>query len=177
MVALLPYLEQDSLYERIDLEKGYAGNLPAVETTIKIFLCPTTKDGIPRDAVTCYVAMSGIGLDAATRPAGAPGNGFIGYDRLTSVSMIKDGTANTIALMETRSGLGPWARGGTSTVRGFDPADVPVFGDQRPFGGHKDGFSAAMADGSVRFFRSSIDPSKLAAAITIDGGEPYDSLD
>ena len=34
--------------------------------------------------------------------------------------------------------------------------------------------NAAMADGSVRFIRSSIDPKKLAAAITIAGGEPVD---
>jgi prepilin-type processing-associated H-X9-DG protein len=174
MVALLPYLEQDSLYERIDLEKGYAGNLPAVQTRLKLYLCPASKDATTADAVTHYVAMSGIGLDAAMQPAGAPGNGFMGYDRLTSLSMIKDGTANTIALMETRSGLGPWARGGSSTLRGFDPADVPLFGDQRPFGGHKDGINAAMADGSVRFLGSSIDPGKLAAAITIDGGEAPD---
>jgi len=76
--------------------------------------------------------------------------------------------------METRSGLGPWARGGSSNLRGFDPSDVPLYGDQRPFGGHRDGMNAAMADGSVRFIRSSIDPGKLAAAITIDGGEPFD---
>jgi prepilin-type N-terminal cleavage/methylation domain-containing protein/prepilin-type processing-associated H-X9-DG protein len=177
LVALLPYVEQDTLYRQFDLEKGYAGNLPAGETRIKLCLCPATKDGIPVDAVTHYVAMSGIGLDAATRPAGAPGNGFMGYDRLTSLSMIHDGTSNTVALLETRSGLGPWARGGTSTLRGFDPADVPLFGDQRPFGGHSDGFNAALADGSVRFLHPSIDPSKLAAAITIDGGEPYGSLD
>ena len=98
----------------------------------------------------------------------------MGYDRLTSLAMIKDGTSNTIALMETRSGLGPWARGGSSTLRGFDPADVPLHGDQRPFGGHQGGMNAAMADGSVRFIRSSIDPKKLAAAITIAGGEPVD---
>ena len=60
----------------------------------------------------------------------------MGYDRLTSLAMIKDGTSNTIALMETRFDLGPWARGGASTLRGFDPADVPLYGDQRPFGGH-----------------------------------------
>jgi prepilin-type processing-associated H-X9-DG protein len=129
------------------------------------------------DALTNYVAMSGIGLDAATQPAGASGNGFMGYDRLTSWSLIKDGTSNTIALMETRSGLGPWARGGSSTLRGFDPEDVPLHGDGRPFGGHPKGMNAAMADGSLRFISSSIDPSILAAAITIDGGEPPVDLD
>jgi len=126
------------------------------------------------EGVTDYVAMSGIGHDAAKQPAGAAGNGFMGYDRLTSMTMIKDGTSNTIALMETRFGLGSWARGGASTLRGFDPADVPLHGDQRPFGGHSGGMLAAMADGSVRFLPSSIDPKKLAAAITIDGGELVD---
>jgi prepilin-type processing-associated H-X9-DG protein len=174
MVGLLPYLEQDSLYRNFDLEKGYAGNLPASQTTIRTFLCLEPKKAATADAMTNYVALAGIGLDAASRPAGAPGNGFMGYDRLTSWSMIKDGTSNTIALMETRSSLGPWARGGSSTLRGFDPGDVPIFGDQRPFGGHPKGINAAMADGSIRFISSSIDPSKLAAAITIDGGEPVD---
>ena len=174
MVALLPYLEEDSLYRQIDLQNGYGGNFPAVQTSIRTFLCPSANVEGMADAVTHYVAMSGIGLDAATQPAGAPGNGFMGYDRLTSLSMIKDGTSNTIALMETRSGLGPWARGGTSNLRGFDPADLPIFGEERPFGGHPNGMNAAMADGSVRFINSSIDPGKLAAAITIDGGEPFD---
>jgi prepilin-type processing-associated H-X9-DG protein len=174
MVKLLPYLEQASLYGQFDPEKGYAGNLPAAQKRIKTFLCPTSKEGATMDAVTHYVAMSGIGHDAAGQPAGAAGNGFMGYDRLTSVAMITDGTSNTIALMETRVGLGPWARGGASTLRGFDPADVPLYGDNRPFGGHSDGMHAAMADGSVRFLRSSIDAKRLAAAITIAGGEPVD---
>jgi prepilin-type processing-associated H-X9-DG protein len=174
MVAVLPYMEQLSLYRQFDLAKGYAGNLPAAQKVIKTFLCPAGKEGATADAVTDYVAMSGIGPDAAGQPAGAAGNGFMGYDRPTSVAMIKDGTANTIALMETRVGLGPWARGGPSTLRGFDPADVPLHGDNRPFGGHPDGMNAAMADGSVRFLRPSIDPGRLAAAITIAGGEPAD---
>ena len=172
MAELLPYLEQDPLYRQLDLKKGYAGNLPAVQTRIKTFLCPASKEAATVDVVTHYVAMSGIGHDAAGQPAGAAGNGFMGYDRLTSVTMIKDGTSNTIALMETRTGLGPWSRGGASTLRGFDPADVPLHGDQRPFGGHSAGMHAAMADGSVRFVHSSIDPKRLAAAITIAGGEP-----
>jgi prepilin-type processing-associated H-X9-DG protein len=174
MVALLPYLEQSSLSRQFDVDKGYTGNLPAAQTRIKTFLCPAAIQTDAVEAVTHYVAMSGIGRDAAGQPAGAAGNGFMGYDRLTSMAMIQDGTSNTIALMETRFGLGPWARGGASTVRGFDPADVPLHGDRRPFGGHPGGMHAAMADGSVRFIRSSIEPKKLAAAITIAGGERVD---
>jgi prepilin-type N-terminal cleavage/methylation domain-containing protein/prepilin-type processing-associated H-X9-DG protein len=179
MVAL-PYLEQDAVYRKIDLAKGYEGNASAVQTRFKVFLCPTwreAKEAATPDAVTNYIAMAGIGLDAPTRPAGAPGNGFMGYDRVTSYSMIKDGSSNTIALMETHSGLGPWARGGSSNVRGFDAADVPLCGDERPFAGHESGMNAAMADGSVHFILSSVDPSVLAAANTIDGGERVANLD
>jgi prepilin-type processing-associated H-X9-DG protein len=171
VVALLPYLEEDSLYRQFDLEKDYAGNLPAVQTRIRTLFCPASKEATTDDAVTHYVAMSGIGHDAARQPTGATGNGFMGYDRRTSLTTIKDGCSNTIALMETRFDLGPWARGGSSTLRGFDPADLPICGDRRPFGGHPGGMNAALADGSVRFISSSIDPKKLAAAITIAGGE------
>jgi hypothetical protein len=173
MVALLPYVEQDALYKQFDVAQGYAGDLPAARRPVKLFLCPTGKVG-PTDAITHYVAMAGIGHDAAARPAGTAGNGFMGLDRLTSTAMIKDGASNTIALMETRSGLGPWARGGASNLRGFDLADVPLHGDGRPFGGHPAVMHAAMADGSVRSIRPSIEPNKLAAAITIAGGEPAD---
>jgi hypothetical protein len=175
MVALLPYLEQEALSKRFDVEKGYAGNLPAARNQIKTYLCPAGPEAATADAVTHYVALSGIGLNAAGQPADAAGNGFMGYDRLTTVAAIKDGTSNTLALAETRSGLGPWARGGASNVRGFDPADVPLHGDHRPFGGHPSGIQAAMADGSVRAISSSITPKTLAAAITIAGGDTLGS--
>jgi hypothetical protein len=178
MVAMLPYIEQEALYRQIDLEKGYEGNLSAVKTRFKFCVCPTwweAQKTPTADAVTNYIAMAGIGLDAPTRPAGAPGNGFMGYDRLTSYSMMKDGAANTIVLAETHSGIGPWAQGGNSTLRGFDPADVPLYGDDRQFAGHEgSGWNVAMGDGSVHFVPSSIDPKTLAALITIDGGEKID---
>jgi prepilin-type N-terminal cleavage/methylation domain-containing protein len=184
MVALLPYLDHASLYQQFDMKKGYAGNLPAAQSRLYTFVCPESKEAATLDAVTSYIAMSGIGHDAAWQPAGAAGNGFMGYDRFTSPKMIEDGASNTIALMETHFGIGPWARGGSSTLRGFDPADLPLYGDDRPFGGHPAdkqlfggqpaGMNAAMADGSVRFLRSSIDPKRLAAAITTAGGEPVE---
>ena len=172
IVTLLPYLEQDNLYKQFDREKGYGGNLVPSQTLLKVFLCPTANPA-PGDMVTHYVALSGIGYDAASRPAGAAGNGFMGYDRVTSWAAFKGGTSNTIALMETRAALGPWARGGPSTLRGYDPADAPPVGDQRTFGGHNKGPQVALADGSVRFISSSINPHNLSAAITVAGGESF----
>ena len=182
MVALLPYLDQNNLYKQFDVEKGFAGNHDAARSTVKTFLCPESKEAGGKDRaslerrvwrtdVTHYVAMAGVGRDAAARPTGAPGNGFMGHDRSTSFATITDGTSNTIAVMETRTGLGSWARGGASNLRGFDPADVPWFGEQRPFGGHTGGMNVAMADGSVRFFSASTSSELLAAWITIAGGE------
>jgi prepilin-type N-terminal cleavage/methylation domain-containing protein/prepilin-type processing-associated H-X9-DG protein len=173
MTLILPYLEQDSLFRQFDLEGGYAENLTASRTEIRLFLCPTGRGPSPQ-VLTHYVAMSGIGLDAARQPAGVTGNGFMGYDRWTSPTSIKDGMANTIALMETRAELGPWARGGTATLRGFDPANLPPLGDNRPFGGHPKGTNVAMADGSCRFLSNDVDAKKVAGAITIAGGEPFD---
>jgi prepilin-type processing-associated H-X9-DG protein len=168
-VALLPYIEQESLFKQFDAEKGYAGNLAPAGTPVRTFLCAAGTEYGP---ITHYVALSGVGPAAAVRPAGAPGNGFMGYDRVIAAELMTDGTANTIALMETRSDLGPWARGGTSTVRGFDPADLPFSGDGRPFGGHPGGLNVAFADGSVRFITATTDPLKLAASVTVAGGEP-----
>lgn len=174
MVALLPYLEKQFLARQFDLEKGYAKNLPAARTGVGTFICAASPESGTGSAVTTYVAMSGIGHGAARQPAEAAGNGFMGYGRVTSMGMITDGASNTIALLETHSQLGPWARGGASSLRGFDPADVPVQGEGRPFGGHDRGMNAGMADGSVRFIRSSIEPRNLADAITIAGGESVD---
>lgn len=169
MVALLPYLEQDALSKQFDAGKGYAGNQTVARTNIKVFLCAAAKP--EPDAVTHYVAMSGPAPAAAVWPIDAPGVGFMGYDRLTALGLIKDGTSNTIALMETRSKLGPWARGGESSVRGFDPTDTPFHGDGRPFGGHTGGMNVAFADATVRFLSAKVAPNSVAAAITIAGGE------
>ncbi len=173
MVSVLPYIKENAVFQQFDADKGYAGNLSAAQTRIKPFLCPESKEAKSGAAITHYIAMAGVGTDAAEKPADAVGNGFMGYDRRTSFARITDGTSNTIALMETRSDLGPWARGGTSNVRGFDPTDLPLHGDQRPFGGHTS-ILVGMADGSTRSISSAIDSTKLAAAITIAGGESVD---
>lgn|GEM_PF-431829 len=188
MVTLLPHLDQNALYQQLNLEKGYPENRATTNKPIREFLCPAQVKSLDQSSmsITTYVAMSGIGLDAASRPAGAPGNGFMGYDRKTTPSMIRDGLANTIALMETESTLGPWARsgilgswaqGGIATVRGFDLMDLPITGNGRPFHQHLQSIQVAFADGSCRRLNSSINPDALATLITIEGGEPPQHLD
>jgi prepilin-type processing-associated H-X9-DG protein len=167
MVELLPYIEEEKLYQQFNLETAFAGNQTLAQNMIKIYRCDQARS----NPITQYVALSGIGLDAASQPANAPGNGFMGYDRITALDSIKDGTSNTIALMETRSNLGSWAQGGPSSLRAFDPTDLPIQGKDRPFGGHEGGMNVALADGSIRFIRDKVDPQILATAITIAGGE------
>jgi prepilin-type N-terminal cleavage/methylation domain-containing protein len=176
MVAVLPFIEQEPLYRQFHTNQGYAANEAPARTVINSYRCPAAVPSKTGDAVTHYPAMAGLGADAPTRPNGAPGNGFMGYDRRTRMWMIQDGISNTIAVMETRHDVGPWARGGTSTVRGYDPGTVPS-GDQPPPGSHPNGWNALFVDGGVRFLRDSVKTGQLAAAMTIDGGEPAPDLD
>jgi hypothetical protein len=178
MFELLPFLELDSIYKEVALQ-GYAIDLPELQARIGLYLCPTSlKEAPPPDGITHYIAMAGVGRDAASSPKRTANSGIMGYDRHTTLAMIAaaDGTANTIALMETRSELGSWARGGPSTLRGFDPTDLPLFGNDRPFAGHTSGWQVAMVDGAIRFVPASVDPKKLAPWITFSGGEPLEPL-
>ena len=178
MVAILPYIEEGNLYRQFDLKKGYSENRTVGETSVRVFHCPASPLPEPRPFISNYISMAGLRPDAAQQAKNTPGNGFMGYDRATRLEDIQDGTSNTIALMETQTRLGPWHQGGPSNLRGFDENDLPLFGqyaDQRPFGGHEKGFHAALADGSVRFIRATVNPKVIAAAITIHGDEPANS--
>jgi hypothetical protein len=101
----------------------------------------------------------------------------MGYDRATSLDMVKEfGISNTIGVMETHRALGPWARGGWSTLRGFDPDDLPWAGDGRPFGGgHKNITNAGMLDGSVRVISNSMNVKDVSTAIILGGNKTFSS--
>jgi hypothetical protein len=76
---------------------------------------------------------------------------------------IKDGPANTLLIVEAFEAV-PWTK----------PADLPYDPD-RPLpqlgGIFRDGFQAAMADGSVHLFPTKTPPGTLRALITPAGGE------
>jgi prepilin-type processing-associated H-X9-DG protein len=119
-----------------------------------------------------YVGMAGVGVDAPVLPLKHPRAGIFGFDRVTRPEDITDGTATTMAVIETTLGHGPLSAGGFSSVRGVDTTTRPYIGRNRPFGGyHAGGANVAFADGSVRFVRDTIAPNIFEAVATIAGGE------
>jgi hypothetical protein len=186
-VEVLPFVEQATLYQRLDPRKGWddPSNELAVRTPLKMLRCPDwVREAEPVPPYwTAYLGVAGLGVDAATLPAGDRNAGVFGYDRRTSLAAIKDGTSNTLLVLESARDNGAWARGGPSTVRGLTPEVQPYLGTGRPFGGthfaensifgrgKSLGCNAALTDGSVRFFTESISPHVLEALATIAGGE------
>jgi hypothetical protein len=84
------------------------------------------------------------------------------------ISKITDGTSNTIALVETGDDRAViWTKPEDITI---DPKD-PLAG---LLGHYGEGFHAAMADGSVRFVKKSVDPKALWALFTRASGDSVD---
>jgi prepilin-type processing-associated H-X9-DG protein len=141
---------------------------------VSILCCPAAAGSSDEHMPgwTWYVGIAGVGTDAPTLPAGHPRAGVFGHERVTPLAGLKDGASNTLLLAETGLANGPWTAGGAATVRGLDPSRQPYIGRGRQFGGlHQGGVMAAMADGSVRFLRESIDPRVFEAISTVSGGE------
>ncbi len=175
-VGILPFVEQEELFKAIDKNKSWDAeeNRLLVHVTIPIFLCPyhPIKNSSNRPGLTHYVGIAGVGADAPKLPKGDPRAGFFGYERRISFEDIKDGTSNTMMLVETAWKNGPWAAGGYSTIRGLDTNHRPYIGKNRPFGGcFANTVLVGFADGSVRILRESISSEVFEALATIAGGE------
>lgn len=188
-VALVPYMEATSLDKLIAKDEAWdaPANVEALEQyQARLYQCPAwNRQPNPADhpftgprAFTNYVGVAGVGSDAAARPAKSPGNGMFGYDRVVKLEDVSDGLPNTIMLIETTRDVGPWIRGGPSTVRavGVDDSQFGGTHSSRPWVVLKrvDGFNVLLADASVRFTKPDIAPQVLAALATVAGGEVVD---
>jgi len=137
------------------------------------FSCPSASRNLRVQGiqVTQYVGMAGLGINAPELAIGDVGVGIWGYDRQVAVAGITDGTVHTMLFVETVRDLGPWLAGGPPTVRGLDPAAIPLVGARGQFGGIHSTIPAAMADASVRQLDPAINDSVFSALTTIAGGE------
>lgn len=147
-VALLPYMEESSLYDRFDKSQPWNGgpNQPLSSTVVRAYADP--------DAMT----------DPTTRYRCFYDNGaaFDSTQRVTTVNFY-DGTSNTILYVEGGEKV-TWTR---FQEYKFDPnGPLPQLGHPK-----RDYFQAVMGDSSVRSIRKTVNPTTLKALITRNGGE------
>ncbi len=148
---LLPYLEQNAIYSRIDLSKPWndPANAILTQTVIPTFACPSAHFDLGSGMTTYQVIDD---------PSGAfPGSTSVNF------TQVKDGLSNTIFMIETDE---------KDAVHWAEPKDqsTAIYMSAQK-GSHTGGRNAAMLDGSVQFISDSIDDQTKKGLMTIQGGE------
>jgi prepilin-type N-terminal cleavage/methylation domain-containing protein/prepilin-type processing-associated H-X9-DG protein len=189
IVQVLPYLDQNNTYNHINFQVGaYHENNTAVRTMkIASLLCPA--DPIATDSTSNGFGQTSFcgayhGFEA---PIDASNNGILYLNSHIGLDNIPDGASSTMLLSEARleehsfgwmSGTRATLRNGGTTLNGATP--VPTKTNPSPVGGfssyHPSGINIAMADGSVRFLRSSANPTSLQRLINRKDGELLNML-
>ena len=155
-VAILPYLEQQSLLAQYDPKQPWDSphNEALLHRMPKLFRCPSDPSGND-DSETSYVMVVG-----PHTVGGVPGGKGVG------LADIKDGASNTLLVVEVRGMKIKWT----------EPRDIAleeliayVKSDKTA---HVRGFNVAMCDGSVRLLPVTIDAEMLRRMAVIDDGQP-----
>jgi Protein of unknown function (DUF1559) len=156
-VLILPFLEQQSLYDVYRFDEPWNGpnNRQLASTALKIFECPA--DGNHGKGQTSYVAVVG------------PGTAWPGTKRI-DVADIKDGLSNTVLVVEVHNSGIHWME-----PRDLDASLMPMTINAKSgkgiSSGHPSCAQAARADGSVFALDENTPAATVRAMLTIAGGE------
>lgn len=150
-VALLPFLEEQALYQQFRLNEPWDSehNLPLSKRMPKVF------------------ATAGLRLPPGQTVVHASVGELIGLrpKEPTGLRDFRDGTSNTILILEsTLDSAVPWSK----------PEDVKIDLEDplaKFIGSPKKSFQVGMGDGSVRRLPDDIDPTMFKAMLTRAGGE------
>ncbi len=162
-VAILPYIEQNALYQQFKLDEPWDSehNLKLAKTLIKVYQAPTQKERTDAkgNVLTHYMAFTGKGT---LYPGG----------KKLKMADVTDGLSNTILCVESKS-PGIWTK----------PADIP-FDAEKDFpaldsvvGLTPSGFHALLGDGSVRLFKFDLDRKTMKLLIMPADGNPINFPD
>lgn len=157
-VAILPYLEQQQLYDQFHMDEPWDSehNKKLIEKMPEVFKSPL---GMAGPGKTNYLA---IAADSAAISGEGKGIG---------IRNVTDGTSNTILCLEADDSRAViWTKPDDFKVAQDNPLDG--LGGLQPMG-----FLAAFCDGSVRMLSTAIDPNVFFALTTRDGGEVIDHED
>jgi len=166
-VLILPFLEENELYKKLDLTKpwDHPDNIKYADQMPSIFRCPSFR--VSRDTkreanvTTTYVAIVGEGTVWDPKSEG------VSFDKIT------DGTNQTLLIVEAAPRPVHW----------MAPQDIrreevdALKGDELKSlisSHHQGGFNACFADASGHFIPDTIRVEQLKALMTIAGGETID---
>ena len=150
-VLLLPYLEQNALYQKFKLDEPWDGpnNKALLAQIPNTYRCPSWPEG-EKSENSIYQVLIG------------PGTLFEKAEGV-SLAEVTDGTSNTLMVVESKAPV-PWTQ----------PSGL-VYTPKSPIKGlgsaHPGGFNSALADGSVRFIKNSTGEDTIEALTTRAGGE------
>ncbi len=153
-VKLLPYLEQQGLYEQFHLDEPWDSphNRKLIEAMPPLYRSPMSQ---AEPGKTNYLVPAGEG----TMFEGSKGKKFVD---------VTDGLSNTIMILEVDD---------DEAVTWTKPDDWEL-DPEKPLAGlgglFPEGFNAAFADGQVRLIVKSIDPEVFRAMLTIADGKAID---
>ena len=155
-VAILPFLEQQDLYNKFKLDEPWdsPNNKPLIKEMPKVYFCPDRRN--PEPGTTTYQVFVGKG-------AGFEEGEGVGLQNFT------DGTSNTLMVVEAKNAV-IWSK--PDDLKFDMEAKPSLYGAASP---HTGGFNALFCDGSVRFIKNSISAQVFKALITRASGEVISS--
>ncbi len=163
-VLILPFLDEELLYEQYDFDEPWDGPNNSVLAAMMpmVYGCPSDADSF--GGITSYVAVTG------------PGTAFPGAEPV-NLQQITDRKSQTIMLIEARDEQIDWLEPRDLPLEDvYKWADTPF--DQQPVISslHPGGANVLYADGSIHFMDEYQDPETFKGMLTIDGGENLGNL-
>lgn len=148
-VHLLPYVEQDNIYRRMDVKESWDSptNKPFASYTIPVYASTADPPGTTETRYRVFVGKDTL---------------FVPGEKPMRLTQIPDGVSNTIFAVEAAE-LVPWPQPKELLYDRNGP--LPTLGAP----GRK-GFLVVMADGSVRFVTNDVSPDVIRGGI-----EPTDN--
>ena len=156
-VALLPYIEQNALYKAFKQDEPWDSehNIKLAKSLVPVYsLANQTKRDPQGNCLTPYQAFTGQGT-------------LFEAGKKLKLFDIRDGTSNTLLFVEAKNQV-IWSKPDDIP---FDPAKELLAANTFLGGLFPGGFHAAFCDGSVRFFKDTIDSKTIQAMITRAGEE------
>jgi len=151
-VLLLPFLEEQSLYDQFDKSQAWnsPANLPLTQKAPSVYMDPSAPNG--GAGQTDFLFVTGAGTALEPLPSGGSRT-FAG---------ISDGTSNTLYMVEIKNSGINWA----------EPRDLDISQPMSlPAGNHPNVNLGVFYDGHTQAIPKQTSPQQIRAMATRSGGE------